>query len=271
MCPAFKTAMMPARLAMGGVLLMLALPVLSASTEQLGAGDTIRVTVFQNPDLETEARLSSGGTLLFPLVGEIELAGQTPIEAAGVIADRLKRGRFIVDPQVSVSLVEVRSRRVSVLGHVARPGQYALDGANTTLTDILALAGGVTETGAPTVVVIAQRAGELQRLEIDVPGMYESGDLSGDIELENDDTIFVPATPVFYIYGAVQRAGAYPLAPDTSVITALSLGGGLTPQGSERGIKIHRRVTGGPMRELDASLTDSVEENDVIYVKEGLF
>ncbi len=126
------------------------------------------------------------------------------------------------------SLIEARSQRVQVLGHVAKPGQYALDGTNNRLTDILAMAGGRTAEGSD-VVVVTRRVGPAQRFEVDVAGMYRDGDLSRDLGLEAGDVVYVPAAPVFYVYGAVQRAGVYRLAPDTSVRAALSIGGGLTP------------------------------------------
>src|SRR5215471_14929201 len=105
--------------------------------EILGEGDSIRVTVFQNPDLTTETRISERGTITFPLIGEVDLAGLTPARAEARIADRLVRGKFLVRPQVSVNLVQVRSRQVSVHGQVARPGRYPLDDTSSSLTAIL--------------------------------------------------------------------------------------------------------------------------------------
>jgi polysaccharide export outer membrane protein len=136
---------------------------------------------------------------------------------------------------------------------------------------VLALAGGITATGDNTVVVMTDRTGTTERIEVDIPGMYRAGDLSGDIELASGDTVFVPDAPVFYVYGAVQRAGAYRLESDTLVQHALSLGGGLTPRGSERGIEIHRRMPDGSLQELDADIDDAVVANDVIYVRESIF
>ncbi len=241
-----------------------------AAEPVLGPGDTVRVTVFDDPSLTTEARLSLQGTLAFPLLGEVAIGDRTPSDAAKIITDRLKQGRFLQDPRVSVALVEVRSRRVMVMGHVAKPGQYALDGTNERLIDILALAGGRSETGADTVVV-TRRAGEPQTFEINIAEMYRKGDLSSDLRLEGGDVIYVPEAPVFYVYGAVQRAGVYRLEPATSVRAALSVGGGLTQRASQRRIEIHRRLPDGTVREFKADLQDPIQPNDVIYVKESLF
>lgn len=257
--------------ACGAALLLFSVQGLADAREVLGAGDTIHIAVFQNPDLTTERRISEQGTVLFPLIGEIKVAGDTPMAAGTRIATRLRQGRFLVDPQVNVSLVEVRSRQVSVLGHVARPGRYALEDANAKVTDLLALAGGVSETGDNTVIATVKRDGKVNTLKIDVPAMYRSGDMSPDIQMQGGDTIFVPPAPVFYIYGEVQRAGAYRLESQTSVMNAISLGGGLTPRGTERGLQIRRRMPDGNLRTLSAKLADPVEANDVIFVRESLF
>src|SRR4051794_16149452 len=125
----------------------------TSGRDTLGAGDSIRITVFQNPDLTTEARLSQGGAIVFPLIGEVTLGGLTAAEAGSRIADQLKRGNFIVNPQVAVSIVQVRSRQVHVLGQLSRPGNYILEDSASRLTDVLTLAGGISATGADTVTV----------------------------------------------------------------------------------------------------------------------
>lgn len=243
----------------------------AASRETIGTGDTIRVTVFQNPDLTTEARISERGTIVFPLIGEVSLRGQTPLTAGNWIAEQLKRGRFIKDPQVSVSVVQIRSRQVSMLGNVVRPGRFALDDINMTLIDILALAGGISPGGADTVTLVTKRSGAEQRLEINIPEMIAKGDMSANFEIHSGDTIFVQRAPVFYIYGEVQRAGVYRLEPDMTVMNALSLGGGLTPRGSERGMTINRRMGDGVVRKFEVKLFQPLRPDDVVYVKESLF
>ena len=266
----YKTSRLLAFL--GGIaLLSLASASLANGRELLGPGDTIRITVFQNPDLTTEARLSEQGTIAFPMLGEVPLAGQRPVDAGARIADQLRKGRFITNAQVNVAVVQVRSRQVSVLGQVVRPGRYALDDTSYRLVDILAVAGGINPTGDDVVVVTGTRDGKTTRQEIDVPAMYRTGNLSRNIELQNGDTVFVQRAPVFYIYGEVQRSGAYRLEPATSVMNAVSLGGGLTPRGTTRGARIHRKLPDGTIQKLDANLTDSVHPDDVIYIRESLF
>jgi polysaccharide export outer membrane protein len=244
---------------------------LGQSREVLGEGDSIRITVFQNPDLTTETRISENGTITFPLVGEISLAGLTPARAEAKLAEQLIKGKFLVKPQVSVNLVQVRSRQVSVLGQVARPGRYPLEDTDSHLTDILALAGGVSPSGDDKVTVTTKRDGKVVMLDVDVPTMYRTGDLSRNVRLENGDVVYVQRAPVFYIYGEVQRAGSYRLEPNMTVMQAISVGGGVTARGTDRGLKIRRRGQDGDLHSIDARLTDLVKPNDVVYVRESLF
>jgi polysaccharide export outer membrane protein len=266
----------PTRIALffGGFLIaaVLASPLtVGESRDLLGEGDVVRITVFQNPDLTTEARLSERGAINFPLIGQVVIGGLTPAGAEARIAQQLSVGKFVSRPQVNLTVLTVRSRQVSVLGQVGRPGRYALDGVNSRLTDILAEAGGITPTGDDNVVVMLSRDGKTTRTTIDLPGMYRNGDLSNNVRLENGDTIYVERAPQFYVYGEVQRAGAYRVEPKMTVMQALSVGGGLTPRGTLRGLEIQRRTADGQTRTIDVRPTDTVQADDVIRVRAALF
>ena len=242
----------------------------NAALEAIGMGDMLRVTVFRNPDLTTEARVSERGTILFPLIGEVPVIGMTPAQAGDRIAQRLKEGRYVVSPEVTVSLAQVNSRQVAVLGAVNKPGRYPIDSQNVHLTDFLATAGGVSGPGSDHVTVVQTRDGKTAKRDIDLNAIFRDGDLSKNIELAPGDTIFVEKAPMVYIYGEVQKAGAYRLEPHMTVMQALALGGGLTTRGTQRGIKIARH-DGNGVRQIDAHLTDVVQNDDVIYVSESLF
>src|SRR5256714_5093278 len=244
----------------------------SLAPSLLGDGDTVRISVFQNPDLTTEARISERGSITFPLIGEVVIGGLTASDAEARIAQQLARGKFVVSPQVNLSVVQVRSRQISVLGQVARPGRYPLDDVSSKLTDVLALAGGISPGGDDNVVVMLNNHGKPSRTSIDVPAMYRTGDMSHNIRLENGDVIYVERAPQFYIYGEVQRAGAYRLELDMTVMQALSVGGGLTTRGTLRGLEIQRRMPDGQIQDLrEVRPTDAVQPNDVILVRERLF
>jgi polysaccharide export outer membrane protein len=227
--------------------------------EKLGVGDGVRVTVFGQPDLGIEARISDKGTVSLPLVGEVKIGGQSTEQAAAHIATELKRGQYLKNPQVTVATTAVRSRQVSVLGQIARPGRYVLEEAKPQLSDVIAAAGGIAPGGSETMTVI--RNGESRTV----------AGLSKGFELQPGDTIYVEKAPVFYIYGEVTRAGAYPLPPNLTVMQAITLGGGITPRGSDRRLKLRRVGPDGQVVERDAGLQDSVRADDVIFVKEALF
>jgi polysaccharide export outer membrane protein len=230
-----------------------------AQAEKLGIGDAVRVTVFQQPDLTTEARINEKGSIAMPLIGEVKVAGQSQAEAAAQIAAKLKDGQFLKNPQVAMAVTTVRSRQVSVLGAVARPGRYPLDETSSQLSDVIAAAGGITAAGADTVVVL--RDGKEERVPL----------LGKSFSLKGGETINVERAPVFYIHGEVARSGAYRIEPNMTVMQAIAAGGGITPRGSDRRLKLRRVGPDGKLVERDATLRDTIKADDVIFVKEALF
>jgi polysaccharide export outer membrane protein len=242
----------------------------ASALEAVGPGDMVRVSVFRNPDLATEARVTDQGTIFFPLVGEVQVAGLTPQQAGARIAERLSSGKFVVNPEVQFAIVTVNSRQVSVLGNVAKPGRYPIDSVNKRVTDFIAAAGGMAAAGSDSVTVVQVRNGAETKTDVDLAQMFRNGNLAANMELAPGDTIFVHRAPMVYVYGEVNKAGAYRLEPHMTVMQAIALGGGLNPRGTERGVQIHRR-DGGGVRKMAARLTDEVQVDDVVYVKESLF
>jgi polysaccharide export outer membrane protein len=239
-----------------------------ARLESLGMGDMVRVTVFRNPDLTTEARVSERGTILFPMIGEVPVSGLTPTQAAARIAEKLRAGKYVVNPEVTVSIAQVNSRQVSVLGNVNKPGRYPLDALNVKLTDLISTAGGIAPTGSDLVTIVSQNG---TKSDVDLAAMFRAGDLSKNVELAPGDTIYVHKAPMVYVYGEVQKGGAYRVEPNMTVMQAIALGGGITPRGTQRGIKLSRRDAKGEVHRIDVALTDPVQPDDVIYVRESLF
>ena len=109
---------------------------------------------------------------------------------------------------------------------------------------------------------ICVRNGETQKVDV----LAAKG-----FSLQNGDTVYVDRAPVFYIYGEVTRAGAYRVEPNMTVMQALAAGGGITPRGSDRRLKLRRPGADGKVVESDARLQDTIHADDVIYVKEALF
>ena len=120
---------------------------------RLGSGDVIRISVFQNPDLTLETRVTEAGIVSFPLLGSLRLGGLSVTGAEKLIADGLRSGNFVKSPQVTLVVLQVRGNQASVLGQVNRPGRYPLEVADMRLTDLLAMAGGAAANGADMAIV----------------------------------------------------------------------------------------------------------------------
>lgn len=236
----------------------------------LGAGDMVRVSVYGSPDLNTEVRVSEAGTINFPLLGELKLGGLSPVQAEQKIADGLEKGGFVKQPHVNLVVVQYLSQFISVLGDVYKPGRFPLDRAST-LSDALALAGGVTPNGSDIVTLSRTKDGKVTKKNYDLVEMLANGDSASNPKVLSDDIIFVPKAPVFYIYGEVQRPGSFRLQRDMTIAQALSTGGGLTVRGTERGIEVKRVDKDGKLKTFDAKLGDLLQENDVIVIGESWF
>lgn len=244
-------------------------PARSGGDYVLGAGDVIRINVYQNPDLSLEARIGESGVISYPLIGEVKLGGLPVPEAEKRIAEGLKNGNFIKNPQVSILVTQVRGNQASVLGQVLRPGRYPLEQANMMLSELLAMAGGISPTGNDIVTLSGKRDGKPMRVQIDFPAIF-IGDVK-DVRVADGDVVFVDRMPTVYIYGEVQRPGPYRIERGMTVLQALATGGGPTLRGTEKGISIHRRGAEGKVQVIEPKMDDLVKDGDVVYVKESLF
>jgi len=242
-----------------------------ANEYRLGPGDVVRVTVYQNPDLTLEARIGEAGTVSYPLLGSVRLGGNTVSQAEKLIADGLRSGNFVRQPQVSILVVQVRGNQASVLGQVNRPGRYPIEVADMRLSDILAVAGGINAGGADTLTLVGTRDGKPMRKVIDLPGIFRSDSRQDDVIVQNGDVVYVERAPMVYIYGEVQRPGAMRLERDMTVMQALATGGGLNLRGTEKGLRVHRRAADGSLQVLTPKMDDVLMPGDVVYVRESLF
>ena len=126
----------------------------SVSHSVLRAGDLIDVKVFQEDDLQATLRVSSDGTIIFPLIGVVRIAGRTSEQAAETIRYSLAKD-YLVNPQVTVTVKEYAKRRFTVLGEVQKPGAYDMpDRASVDLLEAIATAGGYTRIAAPNRVTL---------------------------------------------------------------------------------------------------------------------
>jgi len=259
------------------MLLALAMGVLAAGTYAadadyvLGPGDVIKITVFQSPDLTLDTRVSESNTITFPLIGSVTIGGLSIQAAEQKLAGQLKEGGFLTQPQVNILLMQIRSAQVAMLGQVNRPGRYPLETTNNRISDVLALAGGPSLAGADTVTLVGTRDGKRVRIEVDIPSLFQSAASEQDIIVQGGDILYVHRAPMFYIYGEVQRPGGFRLERDMTVMQALAQGGGITLRGTQRRIKLHRKGKDGKVEELRPEMSDVLQPDDVIYVRESLF
>jgi polysaccharide export outer membrane protein len=254
------------------LLLSAGVPVRAQQQQYLiGPGDILRVSVYKSPDLSLDARVSESGALNYPLIGLVQVGGLTLPAAEKKLAELLKEGGFVLNPQVNILVAQLFSGLVSVIGEVKNAGRYSLEAAGGHLSGMLAAAGGIAATGGDTVIVTGVRNGKPFRKEIDVVAMSLGNPGAEDLLLAGGDTVFVNRAPEFYIYGQVQKPGQVRLERGMTVMQALASGGGFTGKGTSRGIVRHRRDASGKVKEESVSLDDDVRDQDVIYVKESLF
>ena len=238
---------------------------------RLGAGDVVRVSVYQNPDLTLETRVTEAGIVSYPLLGAIRLGGLSVTAAEKLIADGLRNGNFVKQPQVTIVVTQVRGNQASVLGQVNRAGRYPIEVADMRLSDLLAMAGGTAPNGADMVVLTGVRNGKDFRLEVDLPVLFAPGGREKDVLIQNGDTLWVDRQPLAYIYGEVQRPGAMRLERGMTVMQALASGGGLTQRGTEKGMRVHRKGADGKVQVVQPGMDDKLQDGDVVYVRESLF
>jgi len=243
---------------------------IAAEDYLLGEGDTVNITVYEQPDLATVARISQDdGTVTFPLLGEVTIAGLSPEDAGRKIERLLKEGGLIKAPQVGLTVKEFFSQKIPVLGQVKKPGEYSLKGESR-VVDLITQAGGVQPDASDVIIVVKNEAGKSVKHEIDLLQFY-AGDMTQNIKVARGDFVLVPKMNTFYIHGEVKRPGRYRLERDMTAMQALTVGGGLTGRGSLKGMKVTRRQLNGKTQNIGIGLTDTVQPDDVLYVKERLF
>ena len=251
----------------------------SAGDYVIGAQDVLSIAVFDQTDLGGKYAVELDGSFTFPLVGRVQAGGLTIRSFEVELKKRLADG-FFKNPQVTVAIEQYRSQRVFVTGEVRSPGAYPLTG-DMTLIEALAKAGSTTSNASEEVVVVRGTKGVDGPIAIDAAGDKEilrfnlkdlqSGAASvRNIDLRDGDTIYIARAELVYIFGEVKNPAAYPIKTDTTVLQALSLAGGVTPNGAINRTKIIR-VVEGDKREISVKLTAIVQPGDTIMVPERYF
>jgi len=164
----------------------------ASQTYVLTPNDVVQVKVYQEDDLETKMRIAKDGTTSFPLIGTVRLGGKTVEQAAALIRDALAKD-YLVNPQVTVSVVEYSKRRFTVLGQVQKPGAYEIPNEETmTLLQAIAMAGGYTRLANRGGVTITRTVGGRKTTHtVDVKSATTDADTK-PFEILADDIITIP-------------------------------------------------------------------------------
>ncbi len=256
----------------------------SGSDYQVGPGDVLEVTVYDNPELSRIPTVQTNGGITYPLLGEIQVAGLSVSEVQRKITNLLAKD-YLVSPQVEVKVRDYQSQFVSVVGEMNSPGRKPLRG-RTRLIDVLTEAGGFTPRASGEVRITRTDGtfdGDQKTLVVrlsasSTPTLQDSVNL--ELPLRNGDII--TASPKFYVTvdGEVNKPGRYAIESDLTVTGALSLAGGLTRFGSNT-VKVRRTdAQSGKASLIEVHLKDvrngkkpdlRLQPNDVLSVSRRIF
>jgi len=255
----------------------------------LVAGDLVRISVFQQPDLDLETRIPDGGLISYPLIGQVQAAGKSSSALEQAIRQKLEAD-YLQSPSVTVTVKEFVKRRVFIVGGVTKPDGYEMThDARLTVLQLVAAAGGFTERASKDIVQVLRRqpGGERTVLRFSLTEVEQAlaqGKTDADLDLWPDDLVVVPAAiRVAYVMGQVNRPGPMDLPNNTrmTLSMAVSHAGSYTKFASTGSIQILRHLPAGGTRTLVADLDAILEGNgtdpeilpgDVVWVPErGLF
>jgi polysaccharide export outer membrane protein len=238
----------------------------------VGEGDILVIKVYDNEEMDTTVRVGGDGIISMPLLGPIKVGGMDASAIASYIEGLLANG-YLLEPQVNVFVEEYRSKQVTILGQVNRPGLNELQGS-ISLLELISRAGGLTEDAGGLITIKRKtRIGkdEEKVITIDIKELIEQGDTSLNIPIQDGDSIYVAKAGVFYVTGEVQRPGSYKHEDNATVLKAITLAGGMTDHGAPGRIRIIRIIEGAEIVLKNVAMDEPVLQDDVIVVPETYF
>ncbi len=184
---------------------------------RIGQHDILNITVWDHPELTIPAGefrsveaaghlVAEDGTIFYPYAGQVKVSGKTVAEVRNILTDRISR--TIAKPQLDVRVAAFRSQKSYIVGEVKNPGPQPITDVPLTVVEAVNLAGGVTGE-ADMANVTVNRDGKI--LKINLLAMYEQGDTSQDVVLEDDDILHIPDrnTQKVFVLGEVARPSSY--------------------------------------------------------------
>jgi polysaccharide export outer membrane protein len=257
---------------------------------RIGPGDVLQISVYGHEELAGTSVVQPGGSFPFPLIGQVAAAGATTQEVESRIAKQLAKG-FVRDAQVSVVVRDYRSKVVYVVGDVARPGTYPLAG-ETRIVEILSRAGPLQTAGSEVLIVRPVEHGGRPVLPAEVtrrpgaagaPGAaanarvlrvnvraIQRGQLSENVALEANDTVFVPPAEQIFVTGEVRNPGAFTYREGITARQAVALAGGFGENASKGGAQVVRE-TAGKVRTQKVKLDEQLQPGDTVVIKKAWF
>ncbi len=280
------------------ILLLSAIGVLAAQThttfsdlsapnlpaQRIGPDDLIAVSVYDAPEFTRTVRVGSDGMLRLPMTDRrIKVQGLLPSDVETAVAETLRAGGLVVDPLVTVTVVEYHSRPISVAGAVKSPVTFQAVGV-VTLLDALTRAGGLSPDAGPEILVSCPQPGTegpkalVQR--IPVKGLIDAADPELNLRLSGGEEIRVPEAGKVFVVGNVKKPGAYALQDgvETSVLKILAMAEGLTPYSTTIAYIYRRDADSVSKHEIPIPLRKIMERkspdvpllaNDVFYIPDN--
>ncbi len=250
---------------------------------KIGPKDLLEISVLGVPEIsKLVVRVSEQSRITLPLLGEVGVGNLTKFEVEKKLA-ALAGEKVVLNPQVTVHILEYISRRVSVIGAVERPGPFELLGRQTVLA-ALSQAGGLTRDAGEEIIIIRQLpAGESASIRISVDGLFVQGDPKLNIALEPGDVVNVPVDKMvpIYVFGQVRNPGALQVKRSSlpTLTQAIAQAGGFTDRANRKRVQIRRKDASGKELEIIVNVRNilkgrikdiPLQVNDTVYVPESL-
>ena len=246
---------------------------------RVGTGDKIEINVFGHDDLSKVVEVRVDGSINYPLIGDLRVAGKTVAEIDAEVTQILGKD-YLVDPQVSVDVREYQSQWVTIIGEVRTPGKYVLK-RNMRLIDVLAEAGGATKEAGSQILITRQgEDGTPRQVAVDRERLLSENNQDSNVLLQHGDIVAVGEKEVFYIRGEVTKPGAYLLESGMTVLKAISLACGFTQFANRKQVDVLRAGDRGVQSKVTVNVK-SIEDgkkqdlpilpNDTIIVPRRIF
>jgi len=214
------------------------------SDYSVGPGDTVHLQLFGKDNQSYALQVSREGALLLPGLGSIRVAGLKFDELRTAVRRRIENQYMGVTAEVTLG--ELRSMRIFVLGEVDKPGAHSVSGF-ASMTHALYTAGGITEIGSLRAVELKRDGKTIETL--DLYDLLLRGDMRKDTRLKASDVVYVPAIRnTVSVSGEVRRPAIYELKQEKTVGELIELAGGLLPNAYSRSARLNR--VGGPNQQI---------------------